>query len=289
VAKRFTDTDKFIDPWFRRLSSKNKLLWDYLVCNCNQAGIICIDLEFIEMVLNEKYEDSVIKEHFSERLVNIDRNKWFIPKFIQFQYGILNPDSRIHKQIILKLEKEGINYLTLHKSSQTITDSSEQSVTVRKSSYGPKEKEEEKDKEQYQEKEQLKDSSRKEEVEKNLPEIQPKDFRNSKGSKWTPDHVVDLWNGDLGKTNGYVASLGGGTHFRNCLDAFQYLPDQKAWNGLFDVTKKSDFLMGKNTRGWKARLFWLVNYDNAARVLAGEFENGADAEDLYAKIKEQSA
>lgn len=285
MAKRFTDTEKFIDPWFRRLSSKNKLLWDFMVCNCNHAGIISIDLEFVEMVLNEKFEDTVLNDHFSERLIHIDRNKWFIPKFIQFQYGSLNPDNRIHRQVIQKLEREGINPLNLQFQSKTVHDSSEQFETVQKSSHGVKDKEQEKEQIQEQEK----DSSFKEIAEKNLSENQPLNFRKPKDSRFTPDHVLDLWNGDLGKTNGYVSSLGARKHTENCWEAIQFLPDESAWKNLFSITKSSEFLMGNNNRKWKARLFWLVDYDNAARVLAGEFDNGADENDLYSKIREQSA
>jgi hypothetical protein len=110
MAKRFTDTDKFIDPWFRRLSTQNKLLWDWMLCNCDHAGIITIDFEFVEMVLRERFDDRVLDEHFSERVIKLSPAKYFIPKFLRFQYGKLNPQSKVHASVIQRLRDEGIIY-----------------------------------------------------------------------------------------------------------------------------------------------------------------------------------
>lgn len=126
MSKRFTDTEKFKDPWYRRLDSKHKTLWEFLLASCDHAGIISIDLEFVDMVLNEKYADSVIQDFFSDRVIHIKGFKYFIPKFIQFQYGKLNPKSKVHSSVIDKLQREGINPITLsieyEESNQTTKD-----------------------------------------------------------------------------------------------------------------------------------------------------------------------
>jgi len=113
MAKRFTDTEKFIDPWFRRLPSKHKLLWDWILCSCDHAGIITIDLEFVEMVLKEKFSDGDLDQYFKDRVLRLKEFKYFIPKFIDFQYGKLNPESRVHASVVERLEKEGISFNTL--------------------------------------------------------------------------------------------------------------------------------------------------------------------------------
>lgn len=279
MAKRFTDTDKFVDPWYRRLSTKNKLLWDWILCNCDHAGIITVDLEFVEMVLAESYPDGVLQDYFSERIVRIGPAKYFIPKFIKFQYGKLNPGSKVHASVIAKLKDEGI----LFNEGDTVKEIENNARVI---GYGysmdrVKEKDKAIDKEM--------DKAKVIEIapEKNLSSDLPQDFRNSKDSpKFTPDHVVDLWNAELGKTNGRVPSLGGNKHLHNCLDSLAYLPAARDWLELFSKTKLSAFLMGENPRGWKATLFWLVDYDNALKVISGAFDDGADVDDLFSKINQ---
>ena len=67
--KRFTDTLKWSDPWFRRLSHQGKLLWFYLV-------------------------------ELKDRVQLLDDGKIFLPKFIPFQYGTLSENCVPHKKVI---------------------------------------------------------------------------------------------------------------------------------------------------------------------------------------------
>ncbi len=45
MSKRFTETDKWRDPWYRTLSPIQKCLFNYCCDNCNNAGFIEIDLD----------------------------------------------------------------------------------------------------------------------------------------------------------------------------------------------------------------------------------------------------
>lgn len=44
----------------------------------------------------------------------------------------------------------------------------------------------------------------------------------------------------------------------------------------FTLVKESKFLTGSNERRWKATFDWLINVDNIAKVLEGNYKNGAD-------------
>jgi hypothetical protein len=44
---------------------------------------------------------------FGDRVVKISAEKWWLKKFIQFQYGELNPSNRVHQAVISRLPKEG--------------------------------------------------------------------------------------------------------------------------------------------------------------------------------------
>ena len=39
MAKRFTDTEKWKDEWYTELSSDYKIIWQYLLDTCDNAGI----------------------------------------------------------------------------------------------------------------------------------------------------------------------------------------------------------------------------------------------------------
>ncbi len=103
MPKRFTATEKWTDPWFCGLTDNEKLFWLYLLDNCNHAGIWEPNwFMFGVYVKNFKFNPA----HFEGRIFIVGK-KWHIPKFIEFQYGKLNPDNRAHASVISLLEKEG--------------------------------------------------------------------------------------------------------------------------------------------------------------------------------------
>jgi hypothetical protein len=45
MAKRFTDSEKWKKPFIKKLPMQYKLLWFYLLDDCNHAGVWQVDLE----------------------------------------------------------------------------------------------------------------------------------------------------------------------------------------------------------------------------------------------------
>jgi hypothetical protein len=111
--KRFTETTKWEDPWFRRLPPEMKLLWSWILDRCDNAGIIDPDIDLASFQIGYQYPIDTLSK-FDGRVVQIECGKWFIPKFIQFQYGELSTDCRAHKPVFQSLEKHGINATDLH-------------------------------------------------------------------------------------------------------------------------------------------------------------------------------
>jgi hypothetical protein len=97
--KRFTETTKWRDPWFRRLSPIAKLLWLYLTDNCDCAGLIDLDVEAAAFDIGAKIEEKHLTELASRTQRTID-GKIFIPRFIPFQYGELSVNCPAHKPVI---------------------------------------------------------------------------------------------------------------------------------------------------------------------------------------------
>lgn len=113
MAKRFTDSEKWKNPWFRTLPSAYRWLWIYILDNCDQAGIWMSDFGLASYQIGEHVTEIEAEAIFSDKIIQIDLDKWFIPSFITFQYGTLQSDSRPHMSVIKILQKHGINHETL--------------------------------------------------------------------------------------------------------------------------------------------------------------------------------
>ena len=136
MGKRFTATEKWRDPWFRRLSVPAKLLWIYILDECDAAGVWKVDVELAGLLIGYTYPMDTVLDTFKDRIHIIDDgNKWFVSKFIEFQYGSLSKKSPPHLHVISLLTRHGINSKPYLKGIHTL-----------------KEEEEEKDKEKEEEK-----------------------------------------------------------------------------------------------------------------------------------------
>lgn len=110
--KRFTETQKWEDPWFRRLTPEMKLLWQWILDRCDNAGVIDPDMELASFQIGYGYPMDNLLE-FGERVVKLPCGKWFIPKFIDFQYGKLSEDCKAHNPVFSSLAKHGIERVSI--------------------------------------------------------------------------------------------------------------------------------------------------------------------------------
>lgn len=117
MSKRFTDTEKWEDPWFRNLLREYQIFWIYLLDKCDSAGVWKVDFELAEFCLKQSLNEKELSTVFKNRIKIFENGeRWFIPKFITFQYGNLDETCHPHKSIFkllrsYKLEGylEGIN------------------------------------------------------------------------------------------------------------------------------------------------------------------------------------
>ncbi len=108
MAKRFTATEKWDKVWFRKLKPEHKCFWMYLIDRCNHAGVWEVDFELAEMYIGCKLNEPELKQVFEKQFVVLnDGSRWFIKDFVDFQYGVLNPENRAHASVISILTKEG--------------------------------------------------------------------------------------------------------------------------------------------------------------------------------------
>jgi hypothetical protein len=110
MAKRMTDTDKWKKPFIRGLEGAYKILWLYILDECDHAGIWHVDFEVAQIRTGEKLDLETALKNFGDRVISFDNDtKFFIPGFIEFQYGELNPENRVHLSVITILARYGID------------------------------------------------------------------------------------------------------------------------------------------------------------------------------------
>lgn len=107
--KRFTDTDKWRDPWFRKLSSPAKQLWGYLLDQCDKIGLVEIDLGLASIDCGQKITEAHLAE-IGDRIEPCGNGKHFIPKFIPYQYGSLTPTCPPHRSIIALVDLHNLTF-----------------------------------------------------------------------------------------------------------------------------------------------------------------------------------
>ena len=85
-----------------------KLFWIYLLTDCDHAGIWDVDVERASFQLKVELNEAEILETFNRKIVPFKTDKWFVPKFIVYQYGELNENNRVHNSVINILNKYGL-------------------------------------------------------------------------------------------------------------------------------------------------------------------------------------
>lgn len=108
MAKRFTDTEKWKRANFRMLTPKLKLVWFYIVDNCDHAGVWNIDLDLMSFQIGEQCTIKDVEDAFGGA-VRKWGDKLEVPYFIEFQYGALDENNRVHKSIIDRIGKLKLN------------------------------------------------------------------------------------------------------------------------------------------------------------------------------------
>ena len=100
MAKRFTDTDKWKREWFCELDMKAKLVWFYLLDQCDHRGVWFQNFKLMSDQVGFKVSRELFESWFGSKVRRIDEDKYFIRSFVEFQYKKLNPENNAHKSVI---------------------------------------------------------------------------------------------------------------------------------------------------------------------------------------------
>lgn len=109
MAKRFSDTDKWKKPWYRKLKPAHKVFWQYILDNCDHAGVWEVDFELAGDFIGAVFNPDHLIEAFSKQVhIFADGRRWFILDFIDFQYGPLRETNNAHRGVLSSLRKHRI-------------------------------------------------------------------------------------------------------------------------------------------------------------------------------------
>ena len=265
MKKRFTDTEKWNQPWFRQLAPAGKLLWVYLLDRCDPAGVwekdagaFCFfsgvtEAQFAEALdhLCRLGKVSLLCSQETDPALHPDAETvlLWVGRFVQFQYGILSHTCPPHKGVFAALAKHG-----LEQDSQGVvthtkgTPKGKQRVTVT-----PKEKEGEKEKEKEVELVALCVAHWNETVGHLLPVVRRATPARARAIESRLAEGNDVW---WGKNE----------------------PPLQRWKQVVAKVEASPFLQGQSQHitggrsGWKANLDWLLKPANWEKVMDGNYD-----------------
>lgn len=72
MAKRFSDTEKWKKPLLRSLPTEYKLLWIYILDDCDHAGIWHVDEDIASLRIGKKISIEKAEELFSDQITSFD-------------------------------------------------------------------------------------------------------------------------------------------------------------------------------------------------------------------------
>jgi len=141
MAKRMFDTGMYRKPFMKGLDTVYKLFWNYILLDCDHAGVWEVEIEIVNLRLGTNLTEEEVIEAFDGKIVDLGDCKWFVPSFISFQYGELRVGHRVHDSVIKRLNSLSICHKTLTHEDE-----------VRKGFRNPLDRDKEKEKEKDMEK-----------------------------------------------------------------------------------------------------------------------------------------
>lgn len=108
MAKRFTDTGKWRNDWFKGLGPHAKLIWLYLCDDCDHAGVWVSDFEVMSIRTGIKLDEIKFKEMMGDKVLKFDKCRYFIPSFFDFQYASSKEGFRAKQSALALLQRYGL-------------------------------------------------------------------------------------------------------------------------------------------------------------------------------------
>jgi uncharacterized phage protein (TIGR02220 family) len=134
--KRFTETTKWADVWFRKLSPSAKLFWQWLCDNCDAAGVIEPDFDLATFQIGLPMGIDTLSE-LGDRVSKLPCGKFHVVKFVNFQWGDrLSHDCKAHNAVFQSLERHSISLESIGYPKGNVTPQAQHSTAKAKAQTG---------------------------------------------------------------------------------------------------------------------------------------------------------
>lgn len=113
MSKRFTATEKWDDPWYRKLPCEYRDLWQFILDRCDNSGVWIKDLELASFCIGKELDEETALDFINEgkdrvTLLN-EGSYWLVNDFIKFQFGELHEASRVHQHVLSLIDKHRVS------------------------------------------------------------------------------------------------------------------------------------------------------------------------------------
>ena len=214
------------------------MVWVYLCDNCDHAGIYDINLNLMSFQTGEKVTLTEILNAFGDK-IKVRQTKLFLPAFIEFQYGELNPGNKVHASVLSKLA-----------SFDLLKIATKEGACMPHASPLQGAKEEDKDKAKDKEKEK----------------------KEGSGEKTKPTHpLFEIWN--LNRSKLPEALVLSAPRKKHSNARWAEKPDADYWTSIVTSLAASDFCSGINSTGWRADFDFLIHPATHIKVAEGKYKN----------------
>lgn len=113
MSKRFSETDKWKDEWFSQLKPIEKLIYLFILDNCDNAGFFSLNQRINSFLLGITESEYLGAINGLNRVLikSKDNNKYWVKKFLFHQKNLpLNHENNSHKQIISLINSNCENF-----------------------------------------------------------------------------------------------------------------------------------------------------------------------------------
>ena len=109
--RRWTETTKWQDRWFRRLVPTSKLFYLYLLDECDEAGVWEIDFDLFAVMSGISISPESLIEDLGNRIQVLEGEQILVRKFLPYQQPKgLQAHVPLHQKIQRRLDVHGLVY-----------------------------------------------------------------------------------------------------------------------------------------------------------------------------------
>ncbi len=254
ATKQLIENSIWNDVWFKSLSDRSKVLFFYLLINPEQtpAGIFEIDLDVISIKLKIKDPLAEIRK-LADKVV-FDEKKSLI--WIKNYYQKNSNGPKIQKSVENTVKKHRTSFIAVAFCDYNNLDFDIDRVSI--------------------------------EYQRGIDTIQivsnehehDNDNDNENDNEKKPkiySLVFDYWNSKENLPKVKAKSEGRIKKIKTLTSKSGFLGSFECWSELIDTVALSDFLTGKNDRGWTADFDWCITPANAVKIYEGKYTRGKRA------------